>query len=398
MWYAMPMRALANPYMPQSFPFTLAGRDHELSTALQLVSGTLATGHAAPGGVVLYGVRGVGKTSALREVSRIANAEYGFVSAWVAAAKGQPFLPSLAATIKTALENYAVVPKGKWSLDSLGLTVKAGPVNASATAKKQQQSPPVVWNVSEVEALLRNAADLCQNRDGSTLGTGLLLFVDEMHAVNNDELAILLNALQNISHDEMFSPRFVFLGAGLPSIRGVITKAATFGERSRFMAIGDLDTQATRRALVEPAAAAGVSYHPDALEMLADATNGYPYFVQLFGYHAWEIAQPNSGDVIGADAVQQALERADIDVTNLFVSRLSSATSSERDFIVALAQLVGDGTARRSDIARMLGRTTSSISDVRSKLIDKAIITEQERGRVRFTVPGFAQFVLDDIA
>jgi len=392
------MNLLPNPYMPQSFPLILAGREHELSTGVQVIASTLPTGHAAKGGVVLYGVRGVGKTSALREISRIANEEYGFVSAWVSAAKGQPFLPSLAVTIKNTLENYQIVPEGKWSLDSLGLSVSAGPLKASATAKKAQNGAPSEWTVSDVETLLRKSAALCQYRDGSNAGSGLLLFVDEMHAIKSNELAVLLNALQNISHDDMFSPRFVFLGAGLPSVRGIITAAATFGERSRFMPIGDLSSEATRRALIEPALAMSVTYDAEALELLAEATGGYPYFVQLFGYHAWQAARPESGAKISVERAAEGIQAAKTDVKNLFTARFTGATASEREFIIALAQQAGDNSAKRADIAKLLGRSTQSISDVRSKLIDKAIITEEDHGHVRFTVPGFAQFVLTEIA
>ena len=94
--------------------------------------------------------------------------------------------------------------------------------------------------------------------------------------------------------------------------------------------------------------------------------------------------------------VYSCILRAADDVNNLFVARLKSATKGEQALIKTLASLGGDNPVRRGDLAVAMGRTTHGISGVRSRLIDKAVITEEERGYIQFTLPGFAEYVLNE--
>lgn len=386
-----------NPYTPRSpLPATLAGRHHELAVADQVIAPVLRTKRAAEGGLVLFGVRGIGKTATLRAIARHAQADLGFVTVWASAAKGQPFLPSLAPTIRTTLENNEVLARDAWSLESLGIEIGLGPVKASATASRHGAPEPSAWSIGDVERLLRETARLCAEARGSQLGSGMLLFVDELHAVPNDELAVLLNALQNIAHDEFFSPPFAFFAAGLPSIRGIATVAATFGERTEFLAVPSLTAEAVHAALSEPAAKSGVGFDQDALEYLAEATRGYPFFVQLYGYHTWAVAHPSEGSVLTLSDAKAGVLDAHDSVINLYTARYEATTPAERAFVIALAETGGDDPVRRADIATALGRSTQAISDVRDRLIDKAVIVEETRGFVKFTLPGFAQYVLDE--
>ena len=385
---------LTNPYAPRSTPSILAGRDREILIFQQVLARVQATRRAAEGGVVLYGIRGIGKTSILRVEEDLAG-QQGFVTAWISAAKGQPLLPSLLPTVRTALENHDVVKRGKWTIKSIGLEIGVGPLKASAKAERDDDAG-IDWNVGTVERLLREAARLCAEK-GNGNGAGLVLFIDELHAVSDKDLAILSNALQNISHDRRFSPPFALFAAGLPSIRGLATKAATFGERTEFIPIKDIAISATKKALREPANRLGVKFDDDALQVLADASNGYPYFVQLYGFHTWRATRPEPGTIITlADAKKGILQTAE-DVQNLFVARLTSATTTERSFIEALARLGGDNAVKRADLAAELGKNTRGISGLRARLIDKAVISEEERGYLQFTLPGFAEYVLEEL-
>jgi hypothetical protein len=349
----------------------------------------------AEGAVVLYGVRGVGKTSILRAAADHAASSRGLVTVWTSAAKRQSYLPALATSIRRTLETNDIVKAGGWSLDEIGVSLGVGPAKVTASARPKREPGVGEWNVGVVENMLRAAATLCSEHGGA-LGGGMLLVMDEMQAASRSDLAILLNALQNIAHDRHGGPAIAFVAAGLPSVRGAITSAATFGERTMFRSITSLSQEATRLALTKTAGEFGVRFTDDAIERLWGATKGYPFFVQLFGYHAWESAQASSGVVIGAPDAEDGIKRAQIDVDELFAARYGSATKSEREMMSAVARLGGDQPVRRSDLAETLGRTSQAISTARSQLIDKAVLTEEERGFVQFTLPGFAEFVLSE--
>ncbi len=131
-------------------------------------------------------------------------------------------------------------------------------------------------------------------------------------------------------------------------------------------------------------------FEPEALGLLVEASGGYPYFLQEYGRAAWEVA---AGPAIGfADAqasVALGLERLD---QGFFSSRWQRATSSERRFLVAMAD-DGEGPSPSSDIARRMGLKPSSLGPYRAGLINKGLIFAPEHGQVAYTVPGMADYV-----
>ena len=389
-------RPLPNPYTPRAATPNPVGREQLIRQIEQAIAPVLHTGTAAKGGVVLYGVRGIGKTSILRSVRRTAAVESGFVTVWTSAAKKTSILQNLPALINKALIDNEIISKQKWFIDEFSLELNLGVAKAKMESTKKAKQPDFKWDVISVEQMLRTAASLCASHGGGR-GSGLLLFIDELHAVKQSELAILLNVFQNIADDVISSPPFMFLGAGLPIVRGVSTMAATFGERTLFREVTTLNSSDAALAFIEPAAELSVSYTAPAIEVLVKHANGYPFFVQLLGYNAWAVAEPNSGYIITESDALAAVAETESDMLSMFNARFDAITKSERDFVIALAKLGGDDSVRRSDIAAALEKHTDAISMVRRQLIAKAIITEEERGFVKFTLPGFAAFVLDEI-
>jgi len=379
-----------NPFTPQSRPLILAGRSQQLGEIQKLLAATQLTGHAAEGGVILHGVRGIGKTSLLRTVADQAE-DAGYVTVWISAAKRQPTLRSLIPAIQSALEDFDVIkPKDSWLLDTLSATLNLGFANLRADIKHQKKETEPIWDVGGLERLLR----ITTKKVIEAGKVGLLVFVDELHTVDNDELAVLLNALQNIAHDRRRSLPFMFLASGLPAIRGIATKAATFGERSTFIEIGRLDEQDTKIALAQPAVINGVGIDDAALDLIWQEAGGYPYFVQLYGYHIWETAHPDPGTILDVNDAARGVRAAHMQVMELFTARLDSLSKAERRFVEAMAKLGGDSPVRRNEVAEAIGKSTQAISAVRARLIDRAVITEENHGYLQFTVPGFADFIL----
>jgi hypothetical protein len=120
-------------------------------------------------------------------------------------------------------------------------------------------------------------------------------------------------------------------------------------------------------------------------------TQGYPYFLQEWGYQSWNIAAQSP---ITLDDVKKATDtvipRLD---QNFFRVRFDRLTPSEKNFLRAMAKL-GPGAHRTGDIADTLKVKVTSLGPLRAKLIKKGMIYSPAHGDMAFTVPLFNEFMM----
>jgi len=90
-----------------------------------------------------------------------------------------------------------------------------------------------------------------------------------------------------------------------------------------FPDIGALSADDAAKALRDPARNAGVSFENDALQEIFQLTKGYPYFLQEWGYQAWNLApsSPITLDIVHT-ATPSVIRRLD---ANFFRVRALSA-------------------------------------------------------------------------
>jgi len=94
-------------------------------------------------------------------------------------------------------------------------------------------------------------------------GVGPVVAIDELHAGSLGDLAEFLNAVQNLTLDRQQNP-LAIIGAGLPSVREILTQPATFGERSRWMGLQELSNSDLAHALKLPAVELDVDWDAEA--------------------------------------------------------------------------------------------------------------------------------------
>ena len=138
-------------------------------------------------------------------------------------------------------------------------------------------------------------------------------------------------------------------------------------------------------------AAEGVEIEPRALDLIVASTQGYPYFLQEWGKHTWDVAESSpitAADV--EDASQLALAALD---QSFFLLRFERLTPAEKRYLRAMSEL-GPGPHRSGGIARILGRPVNSLAPTRSNLIKKGMVWSPSHGDTAFTVPMFDQFML----
>jgi hypothetical protein len=182
------------------------------------------------------------------------------------------------------------------------------------------------------------------------------------------------------------------LGAGLPQVRGSMGKAKSYAERLfEFPEIGALPPEAARLAIAKPAQDEGVQFEEDAIEAIIDQTHCYPYFLQEWGKHVWDVADlsPITASKV---AIASQLATATLD-ESFFLVRFDRLTPSEKRYMRAMAQL-GAGPHRSGDIAGQLNRRVNSLAPTRSQLINKGMIWSPSHGDTAFTVPMFDEFML----
>jgi len=157
-----------------------------------------------------------------------------------------------------------------------------------------------------------------------------------------------------------------------------------------FPEVGALPGPAAREALTKPASEQGVEFEPAALKEIVDTTRGYPYFLQEWGKHCWDIAARSP--ITLRDAVRASHEVTAALDESFFRVRFDRLTPTEKLYLRAMAEL-GPGPHRSGDIADRLGRKVTSLAPIRSELITKGMVWSPSHGDTAFTVPLFDEFM-----
>ncbi|HEY1774025.1 MAG TPA: ATP-binding protein [Gammaproteobacteria bacterium] len=376
-----------NPYAPGAGtpPPDLVGRD-ELIERASIALDRIRAGRAARS-LILYGLRGVGKTVLLNKIRLDAEAN-GMVSVKVEAPEDRSLPAILAPSLRSALLR---ISRGEALKDNLLTGMRA---LASFTKALKIKYQDIECGI-DAEPLLGSADSGDLNTDLSDLllhigraakerGTAVILYIDELQYVKEDQLEALIAALHSTSQDQL---PITMVAAGLPQLLGQMGRAKSYAERLfEFVPIGQLDDAHARAALEIPAGKENVEYEKDAVDAILRETEGYPYFLQEWGKHCWNIAQaPNIRAVDASRATTDALAELD---TSFFRVRFDRLTPAEKRYMRAMAEL-GPGPHRSGDIAEILDSTVSSVAPTRSSLITKGMIFSPAYGDTAFTVPLF---------
>lgn len=385
------MDAIANPYAPGAGtpPPELAGRD-ELREQVRVAIERLRRGLPSKS-ILMVGLRGVGKTVLLDRMRDDAEAT-GIHTLRIEAPEGRSLPALLAPELRVALlrlsRNEQAKAFGERALRALAgfaraLKVKFHDIEVGVDFEPE---PGLADNGDlehDLAALLETVGAAAQRA-----GTALVLFIDELQYVKENELAALITALHRTAQRKL---PVGLVGAGLPQLRGRMGEAKSYAERLfDFPQIGELPPAAARQALVKPALDQGVEITEDALEQILVETHRYPYFLQEWGKHAWQVAERSPitlKDVRNASAVALAALDA-----SFFRVRFDRLTLAEKRYVRAMAEL-GPGPHRSGDVAEALGRKVTSLAPIRNQLIAKGMIFSPSHGDTAFTVPLFDEFL-----
>jgi hypothetical protein len=378
-----------NPYAPGAGvqPPELAGRDRLIEDASIDMDRILNRRPAK--GMMLLGLRGVGKTVLLNRLHDLAGSK-GFRTAKVEAPEGGMLAQLLTLQLRqvlyqldltkaagkgilraaAVLRNFAAAFKVKVGEIEIGVE----PARGEADSGNLEQDLPILLVAVCEAARERNLA--------------LAIFLDEVQYLTSEELASLIVACHEVAQRNL---PMLFIGAGLPQIAALAGNAKSYAERLfNYPTVGPLDPDAARAALIHPARNEGAEFEDEAVEEILRVTERYPYFIQEWGFHVWNMAVASPirrSDVTEANPV--VIEHLD---SSFFRVRFDRLTPLQQKYLRAMAEL-GAGPHQTGDIAAALGVEAATVAPVRQQLINKGMVWSQRHGETAFTVPLFGDFM-----
>jgi hypothetical protein len=383
------MDPVQNPYNPGAGtrPPALVGRDAEIEAmdvALQrLLRGTNAQSQ------LLTGLRGTGKTVLLNEFEDISEAR-GYFHEYIEVNEDGLLAPAIAAALRRVLLAMEAkrrigeaVRRALGVLKAFSIRIPGGP--------ELSIDVDAVWGPADSGELGADLAGLFV--EVGTIAraneTGILLAIDELHYVDRPTLTALLVGLHRATQERL---PITISGAGLPTLASLTGQAKTYAERMFTMSrMGMLTETQAADALMTPAESEGVSWEDSAISRALDLTERYPYFLQEFGKHAWDVA--DGPDVITRDDFERSVPLSVAKLDDSFFSvRAAGSTTAERAYMRTMASL-GRGPVRTAAVAQSLGTSQAALSPVRDRLIKRAMCYAPRRGEIAFTVPLFDEFI-----
>ena len=378
-----------NPYAPGAGlqPPELAGRDRLLEDVTIDLDRVLA--RRPTKGLVLLGLRGVGKTVLLNRLRALAD-DKGFETTKIEAPEGGALPELLAPELRRILYALDLRKAGGRHLRRAvnvlrgfanAFKVKIGDIEFSVepatgagdSGNLEQDLPHLLMAVAEAAAERRSAVGL---------------FLDEIQYLSSVELAAVVVACHEIAQRNL---PLLFIGAGLPQVAALAGKAKSYAERLfDYPEVGPLDPDAARAAIAIPARKEGVSFADGAVDAVLQATQNYPYFIQEWGFQVWNRApsSPIARKVV-ADATPDVIAHLD---ANFFRVRFDRLTVLQQKYLRAMAEL-GPGPHQTGQIATTLGVGAASVATVRQQLVNKGMVWSQRHGETAFTVPLFDRFM-----
>ena len=386
------MDPIKNPFSPGAGapPPELVGRDPLLEQA-RILLGRVKQKRPEKS-LLLTGLRGVGKTVLLNEIERMAKTA-GYQSILLEAHEEKPLgeliFPALRSLLYELDRVAGAGDKVKRGLAVLRSFIGSIKLTVGDVAMGLDIEPAKgTADSGDLEIDLPNLfvaiAEAAEERK-----TAVAILVDEIQYLSQKELGALIMAMHKMQQKQL---PLVLLAAGLPVLPGMAGESKSYAERLfNFPDIGALSQDDAAKALRDPARDAGVEFQDDALQEVFRLTHGYPYFLQEWGYQAWNMAaaSPITLQTV-QDATSEVIRRLD---KNFFRVRFDRLTPGEKNFLRAMANL-GPGSHRTGDIAAALGTSVKGVGPVRSKLIKKGMIYSPAHGDMAFTVPLFDEFMV----
>ena len=385
------MDEIRNPFSPGAGtpPPELAGRN-VLLDRVKILLARVREGRPEKS-VLLVGLRGVGKTVLLNELEILAE-QAGYKTILVEAHDSKSLSALLAPPLRKLLLSLDrmsnVSDKARRGLRVLkgfvnGVKLTVGDLEIGLDIEAEAGTADSGDLEADLPELFIAVAEAAQDRK-----IPVAILLDEIQYLSAKELSALIMAMHKMAQKRL---PLVLIGAGLPVLPGLAGESKSYAERLfDFPEVGPLQADDAWHALRDPAQDEGADFTDEALDEIIRLTQGYPYFLQEWGYQSWNHAPHSPIQLADVQrATPRIIERLD---ANFFRVRFDRLTPREKDYLRALAEL-GAEPQRSGDIAAVLGVKVQAVAPLRDSLMKKGMIYSPAHGDTAFTVPLFDTFM-----
>lgn len=302
---------------------------------------------------LLTGVRGSGKTVMMTEIA----AQFRKKSDWIVVELNpdRDLLNGLAANLSSNNRLSAIFKEAKINLSVLGLGMEISGV-----------AP-----ITDVEVALHEMIKNLKKH-----GKKLLITIDEVS--NNENIRAFASAFQIMVRLDL--PVFLLMTGLYENIDDIQNeKNLTFLYRAPKLEMKSLNIGAIAQKYADTLQL----NEEQALEM-AHLTKGYPFAFQVLGYLTWN----NKGNYKAIlPEYRQYLEEY------VYEKIWSELSEGDKKLAVAIAKC---STSKVKDIREILDIDTNKFNPYRKRLLKKGIIDGSSYGEVKFTLPCFERFVVEN--
>lgn len=302
---------------------------------------------------MLTGVRGSGKTVMMTAISE----KIGGYRDWITIElnPSRDLLLGLASKLYNEKGLTAIFQKAKINLSLFGIGIEI------------DGSDPV----SDIETAITRMLKALKKE-----GMKVLVTIDEV--TNTKDMQIFASAYQIFIRDDL--PLFLIMTGLYENIDALQNeKALTFLYRAPKIKLGPLDIGSIAGHYRNV-----FDIDDDTSREMAKLTKGFPFAFQVLGYYTYE----HKGDY--KKAVPDFRQRLNEYVYDKIWSELSA-----NDKRVASAIAMSD-TGRIADIRELLDMESNEFAPYRDRLIKKGIADGRERGKIKFVLPLFEEYVKDN--
>ncbi|MBQ6351305.1 MAG: AAA family ATPase [Methanobrevibacter sp.] len=360
-----------NPFRKRTgiLPSYFTGRENELNELKKIYNSTKM---GVPGHLILYGPKGIGKTSLLLKFQeRITNLD-GVYSVRIPLIEGN-FEDIYSLIIEKCSDTLDINIGHFWEkISSLGINIPfIGGVSVSREIPKT--SPAVAF-----EKIL----NVIYDELGADNPVLILLFDDLQRIMGNDETMKILSILQNALVElNLKGKNIMFVATGSEDIFNKIQDKLDSAVRIfEPYLIGPLSYGEVCDAINIPAEEQNVAFEENVLKEIYELSNGIPYYMQILAYSCFE--ESNDDNEVTMDEFEKASMYAlNILAQREFKALFDKSTTEERKILCLMAE--SDETILSYSYIKENANLNSEPSALLKNLVNKNMIIKPSRGKYK---------------
>ena len=360
-----------NPFRKRTgiLPSYFTGREKELNELQEIYN---STKHGVPGHLILYGPKGIGKTSLLLKFQKEISNLNDVYPVRIPLMEGN-FEDIYTLIIEKCSDTLNINISHFWEkINSLGINIPLiGGISFSREIPKT--SPAVAF-----EKILNVIYEELDS-DNPVL---ILLFDDLQRIMGNDETMKILSILQNALVElNLQGKNIMFVATGSEDIFYKIQDKLDSAVRIfEPYLIEPLSCKEVYEAINVPTKKQNITFEEDVLKEICELSNGMPYYMQILAYNCFE--EVNEDNKVTMDEFKKAsIHSLNILARREFKLLFNKSSTEERKILCLMAE--SDETVLSYSYIKDNANLNSEPSALLKSLINKNMVIKPSRGKYK---------------